>query len=157
MYGHTHNYRDLGKADPYNPFEGHPRQLQPGHKAAVMRDRGGHVDMVAYSPILHADLVEGENDFHVTVDLPGAEDIVTEIVGKNLIIKAERKPVHNATEDKIHSTERSYGSLCRTIPIPENADTKKVKCSFKRGVLTVTFPKLKKDTMVKKKLKIDYE
>lgn len=107
-----------------------------------------------YSPILSADLIESDTDYHVHADLPGVEDLNIEIVGRNLIIKAERKVVHEADVDLVHSTERSYGKVQRQIMLPMNADIDRAVSKFTNGVLTVSFPKKTVTPIFSKKLQI---
>lgn len=56
------------------------------------------------TPILSADLVESETDFHIHVDLPGVdkEDLDISFSEGNLIIKAERKNRHENTDNKVN-------------------------------------------------------
>jgi HSP20 family protein len=86
--------------------------------------------------------------------LPGVEDMTIEVVGRTLVIKAERKVVHDTDADMVHSVERSYGKVQRTILLPENADIDKAISKFVDGVLTVSFPKKNMDIPFTKKLMI---
>ena len=62
-------------------------------------------------------------------------------MGRTLNIKAERKVVHDSTNDMVHSVERSYGKVQRQLLLPLNADLDNSKSDFRNGVLTITFPK----------------
>lgn len=95
-----------------------------------------------YAPILSADLIESNKDYHVYVDLPGVEDLSIEVQGRTLVIKAERKVVHDKTTDMVHSVERSYGKVQRQILLPMNADLDNSCSKFENGVLRVSFPKI---------------
>ena len=44
-------------------------------------------------------------------------------------------------EDKEHVVEWSYGTLRRSLILPENCDVEGPAASFKDGVLSLTFPK----------------
>jgi HSP20 family protein len=49
------------------------------------------------------------------------------------------------SEDKgqnYYRMERSYGSFSRTIALPSEVDADNVEAKFKKGVLTVTLPKV---------------
>jgi HSP20 family protein len=50
--------------------------------------------------------------------------------------------------------ERSFGSFTRVLPIPKDVDTEKAEASFKKGVLTITMPKLEKGKQAPKKIQI---
>ena len=105
-----------------------------------------------FVPIMGTDLIETTNDYNVHVDLPGVEasDLDISIVDKNLVIKAERKRVHEESTDRIHSLERAFGKVERQIRLPNNADTDHVVTAFKNGVLTIQFPKKLQEGQVKK-------
>jgi HSP20 family protein len=38
-------------------------------------------------------------------------------------------------------SERRFGSIQRSIPLPEGVDLDRIEATFKKGVLTVTMPK----------------
>eukprot|EP01034_Spumella_vulgaris_P021614 gene21614-27653_t len=110
------------------------------------------------APILTADLIESDADFHIHADLPGvsAEDLELTLDGKTLLIKAERKHVHKTGTDKVHSMERTYGKVQRSIRLPANVDLDKIQSSFRDGVLSITIPKVEPPQIAAvKKLKID--
>jgi HSP20 family protein len=50
--------------------------------------------------------------------------------------------------------ERSLGSFTRVLLIPKDVDTEKAEASFKKGVLTITMPKLEKGKQARKKIQI---
>ena len=56
-----------------------------------------------------------------------------------------RKKEEKEDNDKgYHRLERSYGSFCRTIPLPIEIENDKVKASYKKGILSITNQKNKK-------------
>ena len=89
------------------------------------------------------DLIESDSDFHIHVDLPGVqpEDLDVSVVDKYLVLKAERKHVHENKSDKVHSMERSYGTVQRKIRIPQNADVDQASVKLRNGVLSISVPK----------------
>lgn len=108
------------------------------HNAVSRTTRG-------FAPLLSADLIEKPDAFEVHADLPGVSPEHLEITMHNnnvLEVKAERKNVHEAETDKVHTLERSYGSVMRRIRLPNTADKDRAVSSFRNGVLTVTFPKM---------------
>ncbi|MGQ9655888.1 MAG: Hsp20/alpha crystallin family protein, partial [Thermodesulfobacteriota bacterium] len=48
-------------------------------------------------------------------------------------------------EENFHRVERRYGSFCRSIRLPAEVNTEKVKAAYKDGVLTITMPKAKEE------------
>jgi len=110
--------------------------------------------MAPLSPLLSADLIESETDYHIHADLPGVEGIDLEMKDGYLIMKAERKISDENKTDIAHSMERSYGNIYRQIKLPKLADQENAKAIFKDGVLTVSFPKLSTPTVEIKKINI---
>ena len=102
------------------------------------------------APLMSADLIESDSDYHVHADLPGVEDLDVTIRDRVLCMKAERKAAHEVDNDYVHSFERSYGKVQRQILLPANADVDHAQAKFRNGVLTVSFPKLVSAVGVKK-------
>ena len=96
-----------------------------------------------FSPLLTADLIETPAEYQVFADLPGVEpsDLDISIDDCCLVMKAERKHTYDTRTGKVHSLERTYGTVQRRIQLPKNCDCEHVQTLFKNGVLTVTFPK----------------
>jgi HSP20 family protein len=91
-----------------------------------------------------ADLVETDNEFDVTVDLPGMkrEDVAVEVKNGDLWItgkRAEEKEEKGAT---YHRVERRYGEFRRVLALPAKIDAEKVTAKYDNGVLKVTVPKM---------------
>jgi HSP20 family protein len=108
-------------------------------------------------PIMSTDLIETDQGYNVHVDLPGVDpnDLDISIVDKFLVIKAERKQVHEHNSDKVHSMERSFGKVQRRICLPTTADIDHAESKFKNGVLSISFPKKENAEGDVKKLRID--
>ena len=107
-------------------------------------------------PIMGTDLTESDQQYNVHVDLPGVEpsDLEISIQDNFLVIKADRKQVHEETTDKFHSRERAYGKVQRRIRLPTNANVDEAQSKFKNGVLCITFPKKAGEEQAVKKLNI---
>ncbi len=90
-----------------------------------------------------ANLAETESGFEVALDLPGMkpEEIKVEMRDGNLSISGERKEEKEEKGKTFHRIERSYGSFCRTIPLPAKVEEGKIDAKFANGVLTITLPK----------------
>ena len=92
------------------------------------------------------DVVENEDAFVATADLPGLskEDIQISLDEGVLSISGERKLEHteNGEEGKgFRRFERAYGSFSRSFSLPQGIDQENVKAAFDNGVLTLTLPK----------------
>jgi HSP20 family protein len=79
------------------------------------------------------------NHFVVRADVPGLkkEDVSVELRDNQICISGERKSESERTEGEYYRSERSYGSFCRTIPLPEGAKPETASASFDNGVLTI--------------------
>jgi HSP20 family protein len=106
----------------------------------------------AFSP--HIDVKESDKDIAIIAELPGMDDkdIHVSLTRDSLTIKGEKKEEKEEKGKDYYRMERSFGSFTRTIPLPVEIDTDKVKADFKKGVLTVTLPKTA--TAIKEKKKI---
>jgi HSP20 family protein len=89
------------------------------------------------------ELSETDDEIRVQVDLPGMEkeDVEVLLEENTLIIRGERREQQEKKKRKVHLTQMSYGGFCRSILLPAEVDAGAVKTRFKRGVLTLTFPK----------------
>ena len=93
------------------------------------------------------DVVDAEDHVEFHAEVPGlSEDHVQVSVTENVLtIKGEKK---SGSEDKnagYHFVERSYGQFQRSFSLPKNLRTDDIDASFKRGVLTISVPKTKKE------------
>lgn len=89
------------------------------------------------------DIIEKDNAYEVTADLPGFDEknIEVKLDNGSLCIKGERKSEKEEKKKDYHLTEREFGSFERRFALPEGVDTDKIAASLKKGVLTVTLPK----------------
>jgi len=90
------------------------------------------------------DLVESDEEFVVTVDLPGFErdDVEIQVTNRTLRIEAEREEATEEEEEERYlRRERRHESMHRSIRLPGDVDTEAVNARMKNGVLTVTLPK----------------
>jgi HSP20 family protein len=87
---------------------------------------------------------ETDKTLIITLDLPGLEekDIDVKLMGQQLTITAERKWEEEKKGREFHRVESQYGMFERTIALPDNLRTQYGEAAYKKGVLTVTFPKV---------------
>ena len=80
--------------------------------------------------------------FVVRAELPGVDKnaVKVEIVKGALTIQGERKYEKEVAKKGYFTTECTYGTFYRQIPIPEEAKIAEAKAEFKNGVLEVTIP-----------------
>jgi HSP20 family protein len=55
-------------------------------------------------------------------------------------IQGERRREYEEERESMYRSERSYGSFCRVIPLPDGAVTDQAKATFRNGVLEITIP-----------------
>lgn len=89
------------------------------------------------------DVVETDKAVELSVELPGMDmsDIELTVSDDLLSIKGEKKIERKEDKKGYYLSERSYGSVYRTVLLPPGVDSEKAEASFKNGVLTVTVPK----------------
>jgi HSP20 family protein len=95
----------------------------------------------AWAPAL--DVRETDDQFDVSVDLPGLEpdDVSVTFEDGVLTVSGKREVSSERSDETYHRIERSYGSFARSLRLPRTADGEKIEAAFDKGVLTVTVPK----------------
>ncbi len=90
------------------------------------------------------DIVEHDDEFVVTVDLPGfeREDVVLNVTDHALRIEANRDMETETAEENYLRQERREKSMHRSIRLPDEVEKDEVTARMKNGVLTVTLPKI---------------
>jgi HSP20 family molecular chaperone IbpA len=80
-----------------------------------------------------------DGKYMIRAELPGLDpekDVEVSVESGILTVHAERR---EETKENRHS-EFKYGSLTRSVPLPEGADPDKITASYDQGILTVTVP-----------------
>lgn len=88
------------------------------------------------------DLVERDDAFVVTIDLPGFErdEVDVDVTDHTLRVEAEHEESTEETDEHYLRRERRESSLRRSIRLPDAVDTGAVSATMRNGVLTVTLP-----------------
>jgi len=88
-------------------------------------------------------MVEKDTTYELTAELPGMDEsnVELKVTGGALTIKGEKKEVTEEKGGDFVLSERRFGSIQRSIPLPESLDLDRIEASFKNGILTVTMPK----------------
>ena len=103
------------------------------------------------------DLYEEKDDIVVKAELPGMEkdNIEVNLSGNRLTIKGEKKQEEEVKKEGYYRSERSYGSFVRTLELPREVQTDKVKAAFKNGILEIRLPKTEEAKKKETKVKVD--
>ncbi|KAG0146116.1 hypothetical protein CROQUDRAFT_63140 [Cronartium quercuum f. sp. fusiforme G11] len=120
-----------------------PEQSGPSNRAPESRGTS------EVSPIQRPkmDIVETEDAFVVSTELPGAkkEDIAIEFQNGRLTVRSETKAPIEYTQGSVRVSERVFGTFGRTVAVPSNTSYDQIKATFNDGVLELKVPKLKND------------
>jgi len=102
------------------------------------------------------DLVEQEKAFELTAELPGLDEknVEVKVVNGVLTIKGEKQEDKEEKNKDFHMRERRFGTFERALRIPDTIDADKIEASFKKGVLTVTLPKIAEAQKPVKKIEV---
>ena len=102
------------------------------------------------------DLVEKDDAYEITAELPGMDEKNVEIKLSNhtLTIKGEKNEVKEDKQKDYYQSERRYGSFQRSFQLPEGVDADKIDANFAKGVLTVKLPKTAEAKKAEKKITV---
>lgn len=95
----------------------------------------------AFDHVPKVEVKENGKAYTVTIELPGLDekDVKVQIEDDVLTISGEKKV--EQTDDKMHYTERSYGSFTRAFTLPVDADRDGISAKFAKGVLELEIAK----------------
>jgi HSP20 family protein len=101
----------------------------------------GRLPVGTQFPVL--DVIEQENDFIVTADLPGINKEEVKITFENnvLTISGSRKSQEVPENARLLLNELRSGDFSRSIKFRQDVDTTKVSAEMNNGILTITLPK----------------
>jgi HSP20 family protein len=114
--------------DPFSLFE---RELRPWMSA-------GRRSSALWAPQIET--FQRGDQFVVRADLPGMkkENVNIELRDDSLTIEGERREEREEDREGFYRSERSYGSFCRVVALPEGTIPESAKATFNDGVLEVT-------------------
>ena len=128
------------KSSEDNPIAALQREMN--HVFENFWNRVGQFEWPWGSDEAKSDVVETDNAIEVSIELPGMEmkDIEVTVNDDMLTVKGEKKIERQEEKKGYYLSERSYGAIYRTIPLPPGVDGEKAQASFKNGVLTIKLP-----------------
>ena len=138
-------FDDFGAEFWRSPFRRSLFDMEPTFRRALTVGTGPAVD-----------IVDKENAYEVTADMPGFDEksIEVKVVNGSLSIKGERKSEKEEKRKDYYLSEREFGSFERTFALPEGVDREKIAASLTKGVLTVTLPKKPEALQPAKKIEV---
>ena len=88
------------------------------------------------------DLVDHKDRLVVQVELPGVDpkSVDVKLTGDRLELSGERK-FEKAADATYLKREQVYGPFTRTLQLPYQVDTKKVRATYENGVMSIELPK----------------
>jgi HSP20 family protein len=103
------------------------------------------------------DMSETKDNFVVKAEVPGidAKHIDISFTGDVLTIRGEKSQEKEEKEEDYHLVERSYGSFSRSVRLPAEVESTKIKASYKNGILRITLPKSEKAKAKEVKIKVE--
>ena len=89
------------------------------------------------------DLVEGSDEYLLSVDLPGLakEDVEVDVEDGILTVSGERKSEREEDEASYQRYERRFGSFKRSLRLQDGIDPSSISATVSKGVLEVRIPK----------------
>jgi HSP20 family protein len=92
-----------------------------------------------------ADVSETDAEYVIKAELPEVrkEDVNITLQDGVLTLAGERKQEKSTDNEKVHRTERYYGSFARRFALPENVDENAIRAESKDGLLLIHLPKHK--------------
>lgn len=111
-------------------------------------------DLVSFTP--KVEVKEKDKGYIVRAEVPGMkeDEINVTLRDNSLILEGERKSESEEQGEDFYSSEFSYGSFYRTIPLSEEVNPDSVKASCKGGILRVELDKVKPSAHKSKKIPI---
>ena len=98
--------------------------------------------------MIHVEVSREDGTLVVRADLPGIDpdkDVELTIAGGMLHIEAERREEEKHEEKGYLRQELRYGSLSRSLPLPEGVTEADIAATYKDGVLEIRIPEPKRE------------
>lgn len=94
------------------------------------------------------DLVDTGKEFKITAEMPGVNksDIEVNVTENQISICGETKTETQEDDEGWIRRERSYSTICRTMPFPEEVNPDKADAKLKDGILEIIVSKKKSTT-----------
>lgn len=123
------------------PLQNMPKRIQENNKEAPPRETAQ-----SYEGQLTIDVYQTANDIIVKSTIAGVkpEDLDVTINNDMLTIKGTRRNDARIKPEDYYYQECYWGPFSRSVILPTDVETDKVKAELKNGILTITLPKASK-------------
>ncbi|HEY6873756.1 MAG TPA: Hsp20/alpha crystallin family protein [Geobacteraceae bacterium] len=103
------------------------------------------------------DIFETADTFTVEIELPGfyRRDLSLSICCNMLVIEGVKREDPRGRRVTYICLERRFGRFCRAVEIPPGVDAAGVKARYDKGVLSVTFPRMKDKSAIIRRIPIE--
>lgn len=90
-----------------------------------------------------ADIIEGEKEFQIAMDLPGVKSSDLEIEMENQMLKVKAQREYSVPEgfQNLRRERPSHSSFARSFSLGSSVDAEKISAKLEDGVLWMTLPK----------------
>jgi HSP20 family protein len=97
----------------------------------------------AFSATPRADVIEGDQEYRILMDLPGvkSDDLEINVENQLLTVKAERKVELPEGFEQRRRERAEQTGFARTFRLGNAVDSEGIKAGLKDGVLEITLPK----------------
>ncbi len=145
-------WRPRHEWDPFADFLGLGDEINHLFNHALARTTPA-LSEVKWAPAV--DLAIKNGNVVVTADLPGLskDDIDISMQNNVLTLKGQKRREKEIKEESCYCVERTFGSFQRTIKLPTDVDSSKVKATYKDGVLEIVLPQV--ESAKPRKIKVD--
>jgi HSP20 family protein len=125
----------------WDPFSELPAMRREMDRLLTRQGEGRSAAQAPWLPV--SDVIEKEDAFVITVELPGVkdEDIDISVADGFLTIRGTRSLEETESTDRLHRIERSYGGFERSFRLPQGVEDDDIHAGVAYGVLKVTVPK----------------
>ncbi|HEX9023829.1 MAG TPA: Hsp20/alpha crystallin family protein [Geobacteraceae bacterium] len=102
-----------------------------------------------YTPLI--DVFDTVESHVVEIELPGFawEDISLSICCSTLVVEGTKREEPKNCEVNYIRLERHFGRFFRAIEIPPGVDAEQVSARYEKGVLAVSFPKIRNKSVIR--------
>lgn len=101
-------------------------------------------------------VAESDDEITVSAELPGIDekDVEVFLSGGRLVIRGEKSEEREDKKRDYHRMEFVRSAFNRAIPLPAEVDAESVEARFRKGILTVTLPKVESERAGTRKIRV---